>query len=84
MIETTVSVARVAAVVAWCVVALLMVAAWIVGMFGPWDVAALLAFTAGALAPFAALMHVRCYFAKVSALIRVAADREPSRMHSVR
>lgn len=84
MIETTVSVARLSAIVAWCVVSSLMTAAWVVGLFGPWNVSALLALTAGALAPFAALIHVRCYFAKMSALIHVAPDREPIRVHSVR
>jgi hypothetical protein len=88
--EHYVSTTKLVAYTMWSVVAGLMLATWVLAFAGDryTTVAILLAFTAGALAPAAAVAHIKIFAVTTRSLIRVTAglqlDEPESRsLHSV-
>lgn len=74
MIEQAVDLGKLVAGAAWAVVALLIAAAWVVGLLVNWQIGMLLATSACALSAAAAVLHIRCFMVRVLALIRATSQ----------
>ncbi len=71
MDDGTISTCRAVAGVLWTIVISLMVAAWIVLLWGPHPIAGMLAATGCAMSAVAAVAQIKCYSTSVCRLIRV-------------
>lgn len=71
MEDGTISTCRAVAGVLWTAVISLMVAAWVVLLWGPHEIAAILAATGCCMSAVAAVAQIKCYSTSVCRLIRV-------------
>lgn len=74
MYDPTVQLGKVATIACWVVAGGLLATAWIVGMFGDWEVAVMLGFTSTIFLAAATVLSVRGYASRIINLMR-ACDR---------
>jgi len=70
MIDSTIPTSKVTMTALWCVVVMLGLASWALGIADEWNWAFLVGLTACAVSAAAAVAHIRCYALRLCALIK--------------
>jgi hypothetical protein len=87
--DPTVHIGKIATIACWAGAFVVLFAAWMVGMFGDWEVAVMLGFTSTALLAGGVVLSARGYTARVMKLMRACERRgtsaaEDAELHSIR